>query len=154
MGKFDEELTKATNPWIIQIGKYLSSRDDMQENLKKENKSLDECFRYVLNEIANKYRKNNEKKLWVYGQDEEIYALAVHYYDEDDIEVPKTLPFVTNADGSVKKRISQSSKKKDTESITKKQTDSDKTKAQPKKKKPKKDKKVDENQLSLFNYLG
>lgn len=60
MGKFDEELSKTTNLWIRRIGNYLKSRDDLKENLKKENKSLDECFRYILNEIANEYRKDND----------------------------------------------------------------------------------------------
>lgn len=159
---FEEELKNTTNPWIKQIGEYLISREDIQENLKKENKSLDECFRFILNEIANQYRKNNEKELYVYGKDEEIYALAVHYYDEDDIKVPKTLNFVTNADESAKRRISKTNRSEDKkdmisddneESEKIKEHIQEKKKAQPKKKKTKKDK-VDNNQLSLFDYLG
>lgn len=158
---FEEELKNTTNPWIKQIGEYLISREDIQENLKKENKSLDECFRFILNEIANQYRKNNEKELYVYGKDEKIYALAVHYYDEDDIKVPKTLNFVTNADGSAKRRISKTNRSEDKKDIIYDDNEESekikehiqkKKKAQPKKK-SKKDK-VDENQLSLFDYLG
>lgn len=147
---FEEELENTTNPWIIQIAKYLSSRDDLKENLKKENKSLDECFRYILHEIANKYRKNNEQKLWVYGKDEEIYALAVHYYDEDDLKVPKKLNFITNADGSASKKFKKSNvnENKDDTPVN---TVSHKKVAQPKKAKKEK---VHDNQISLFDFLG
>ena len=150
MGKFDEELSKTTNLWIKRIGKYLKSRDDMQDNLKKENKSLDECFRYILNEIANEYRKDNERTLFVSGDDEEIYALAVHYYDEDDLKVPKTLNFITNADGSASKKFKKSNVNENKDDIPVK-TVSHKKVTQPKKAKKEK---VPDNQISLFDFLG
>ena len=150
MGKFDEELSKTTNLWIKRIGNYLKSRNDMQENLKKENKSLDECFRYILNEIAKEYRKNNENSLYVSGDDEEIYALAVHYYDEDDLKVPKTLNFITNADESASKKFKKSNVNENKDNIPVK-TVSHKKVAQPKKAKKEK---VPDNQISLFDFLG
>lgn len=150
MGKFDEELSKTTNLWIKRIGKYLKSRDDMQDNLKKENKSLDECFRYILNEIANEYRKDNERTLFVSGDDEKIYELAIHYYDEDDLKVPKTLNFITNADGSASKKFKKTSVNENKDDIPVKIV-SHKKVTQPKKAKKEK---VAENQISLFDYLG
>lgn len=48
----------------------------------KENKSIDECFNYILNEA----RKRGNA---VCMTDEEVFGLAVHYYDEDDIKVDK-----------------------------------------------------------------
>ena len=48
---------------------------------KKENKNLDECIQYILNEVY-KSKCNGYT-------DEEIYNIAVHYYDEDDIKVDK-----------------------------------------------------------------
>ncbi len=98
MDKFNEELKNATNPWIKRIGEYLLTRDDLKDNLSKENKTLSECFDYVLIELSKKAKRNNGVG-YVAGDDAEIYELAVHYFDEDDIEVGKK-NFETNADGS------------------------------------------------------
>lgn len=103
MDKFNEELASAKNMWVVRIGNYLKSRDDLHRNLEKDNKSLDECFRYVLNELAEKAKKTKEGNVgYVAGDDTEIYELAVHYYDEDDIKVPEKLNFRTNANGTAK----------------------------------------------------
>lgn len=98
MDRFNSELNKAKNPWIKRIGNYLLSREDLHENLKKENKSLKECFDYILIELSKKCKREG-KTGYIAGDDEEIYSLAVHYYDEDDIKVGKK-DFTTNADGS------------------------------------------------------
>lgn len=98
MDKFNSELNKVKNPWIKRIGNYLLSREDLHENLKKENKSLKECFDYILIELSKKCKREG-KTGYIAGDDEEIYSLAVHYYDEDDIKVGKK-DFTTNADGS------------------------------------------------------
>lgn len=123
MDKFNEELKKASNPWIQRIGNYLLSRDDIRENLKKENKSLKECFDYILIQLSEKAVRDGNVG-YAAGDDEEIYELAVHYYDEDDIKVGKK-GFRTNADGSAdaKKLIGKDSKnsdKKDEENVQKK----------------------------------
>lgn len=44
-----------------------------------ENKSLDECFQYILSEA----RKQGSS---VCMTDEEVFGLAVHYYDEPEIK--------------------------------------------------------------------
>ena len=46
----------------------------------KPNKNIDECFNYILNEA----RKRGSS---VCMTDDEVFGLAVHYYDEDDIKV-------------------------------------------------------------------
>lgn len=110
MEKFMEELKKAKNPWVKRIGNYLLSRDDMKENLKKESKSLKECFDYILIELSKKCVKDSGVG-YVAGDDKEIYALAVHYYDENDIQVGNK-NFTTNADGSAnQKRLAGSNSK-------------------------------------------
>ena len=94
------ELKKAKNPWIVKIGNYLLSREDIKGNLKKEKKSLDECFTYIINELAKKAKESQQGRVgFASGEDEELYALAVHYYDEDDIKVVRG-SYQTNADGS------------------------------------------------------
>ena len=100
MDKFEMELKKAKNPWIVKIGNYLLSREDIKGNLKKEKKSLDECFTYIINELAKKAKESQQGRVgFASGEDEELYALAVHYYDEDDIKVVRG-SYQTNADGS------------------------------------------------------
>lgn len=51
----------------------------------KENKSIKECCRYITQEVA-KSRKNQS---CVAVTDDEVYGMAIHYYDEDDIKVDK-----------------------------------------------------------------
>lgn len=46
----------------------------------KPKKNIDECFNYILSEA----RKRGSQ---VCMSDEEVFGLAVHYYDEDDIKV-------------------------------------------------------------------
>lgn len=154
--KFEDELKKATNPWIKRIGNYLLSRQDLKDNLKKENKSLEECFNYVLIEISNNAKKEGNIG-YASGDDEEIYALAVHYYDEDDIKVEK-INFRTNANGSAtaselseKLMKQKKSKTKDLSKENEKKNES-KEASQPKLKKAKKDK-IPDNQISLFDLL-
>jgi len=53
------------------------------EILKKENKNIDGCINYILNTV---------QKSGCNGfADEEIFGMAVHYYDEDNIEVGKPI---------------------------------------------------------------
>lgn len=82
MGKFDDELKKIKIPAIRKIALYLKSRDDIRENLDKENKSLEEMFSYILNHARQKATGG-----CACLSDEEVYGLAVHYYDEDDLKV-------------------------------------------------------------------
>ncbi|HEY1025323.1 MAG TPA: PcfK-like family protein [Sphingobacteriaceae bacterium] len=53
------------------------------ETLKKPNKNIDDCITYILNSV---------QKSGCNGfADEEIFGMAVHYYDEDNIEVGKPI---------------------------------------------------------------
>ena len=53
------------------------------ETLKKPNKNIGDCTNYILNEV-----KKSGKQGFV---DEEVFAMAVHYYDEDDIKPGKAI---------------------------------------------------------------
>lgn len=55
----------------------------------KPHKNIDECFSYILGEARRRGRE-------VCMTDEEVFGLAVHYYDEDDIKV-KPAPRVLSA---------------------------------------------------------
>lgn len=51
------------------------------EAYRKEGKNIDDCVTYILNEVQRSGCNG--------FTDGEIYSMAVHYYDEDDIEVGK-----------------------------------------------------------------
>jgi hypothetical protein len=53
------------------------------DTLKKENKNIDECINYIL-ETVQKSGCNG-------FADEEIFGMAKHYYDEDDLKSSKKI---------------------------------------------------------------
>lgn len=69
--------TNNDNPAKKAIKSYLDNRaaSDPQfaSSYAKKNKSLEECFRYILNEARSRGTE-------VCMTDEEVYGLAVHYY--------------------------------------------------------------------------
>jgi len=80
--KIQEERNNVDN-WLKVIADYLLTRDDIKDSLSKENKSLEECGQYILQEAQKKGSR-------VAMTDKEVFGLAVHYYDEDDITVKHT----------------------------------------------------------------
>lgn len=78
---------KSSKAAIDRIRQYLEERAGRDELFAaayaKEGKSVEECFRYILTEA----RKRGTA---VCMTDEEVFGLAVHYYDEDNIKVPAT----------------------------------------------------------------
>ena len=76
---------KGTEHFTRTIAEYLNQRamtDPLfAPNLQKPNKSIEECITYILCEV---------QKSGCNGFDnDEIYSMAVHYYDEDNIEIGK-----------------------------------------------------------------
>lgn len=74
---------KATDSFKTIISNHLQKLADKDplfaKTLKKENKNLDDCVTYILNQV---------KASGCNGfADEEIFGMAVHYYDEDNINV-------------------------------------------------------------------
>ncbi|NCT92923.1 MAG: PcfK-like protein [Chitinophagaceae bacterium] len=53
------------------------------ETLKKQNKNIDDCITYILNTVQESGSNG--------FADEEIYQMAVHYYDEDNIQPGKAI---------------------------------------------------------------
>lgn len=57
----------------------LAAKDPLfAETLKKPNKNMDDCITYILNKVKDS--KCNG------FSDEEIFDMAIHYYDEDDVK--------------------------------------------------------------------
>lgn len=64
-----------------EIKRYLDNRAQEDEQFavsySKETKSIEECCNYIIQEVRKTGR--------IGFADEEIYSLAVHYYDEDNL---------------------------------------------------------------------
>ena len=77
-----------TDQFTRTIAEYLNQRamtDPLfAPNLMKPNKNIEECITYILNEVQKSGCNGFE--------DDEIYSMAVHYYDEDDLEVGNAIP--------------------------------------------------------------
>ena len=87
---------KGTEHFTRTIAEYLNQRamtDPLfAPNLLKPNKNIEECITYILNEVqksgCNGFDDDDELlRAWL----EKIFSMAVHYYDEDDIEVGKAI---------------------------------------------------------------
>lgn len=77
-------MSKEQNHVKDAIKAYLDERakndEQFAQSYAKANKNIDECFDYVIGEV----RKRGNA---VYMTDAEVFGLAVHYYDEDDIKI-------------------------------------------------------------------
>lgn len=74
---------KVTEHFKQTIKAYLDERAKNDElfavSYTKENKNMDNCVTFILNQV---------KRSKCMGlTDEEVYSLAVHFFDEDDIEI-------------------------------------------------------------------
>lgn len=74
---------EATKVFKETIKSYLDNRA-LEDKLfatsyAKENKNLDDCVKYILGSVKESGRNG--------FTDDEVYSMAVHYYDEDDIKV-------------------------------------------------------------------
>ena len=71
---------KGTEQFARTIAEYLNGRamtDPLfAPNLQKPHKNIEECILYILSEVQRSGCNG--------FADEEIYSMAVHYYDEDD----------------------------------------------------------------------
>ena len=77
-----------TDQFTRTIAEYLNQRamtDPLfAPNLMNPNKNIEECITYILSEVQKSGCNGFE--------DDEIYSMAVHYYDEDDLEVGNAVP--------------------------------------------------------------
>lgn len=78
---------KATEHFKQTIKAYLDERAKNDElfavSYAKENKNMDDCVTFILNQV---------KRSGCMGfSDDEVFSLAVHFFDEDDIEIGKPL---------------------------------------------------------------
>lgn len=78
---------KPTTTFEKTIQDYLEKRANedilFAETLKKENKNIKDCCTYIMNQVQASGCNG--------FADEEIFGMAVHYYDEDVIEIGKPM---------------------------------------------------------------
>ena len=78
---------KGTEHFTRTIAEYLNQRAATDPlfapNLMKPHKNIEECVTYILNEVQKSGCNGFD--------DDEIYSMAVHYYDEDNIEIGKPI---------------------------------------------------------------
>lgn len=84
------ELTSFQSRIKAHLDEVAKKDKQFAQSYAKKNKSLEECERYILQEV----RKQAKGKNAVGCDDDDIYNLAIHYYDEDDIKVGGTKPKV------------------------------------------------------------
>ena len=76
-----------TDQFTRTIAEYLNQRamtDPLfAPNLMKPNKNIEECITYILSEVQKSGCNGFD--------DDEIYSMAIHYYDEDDLEVGNSI---------------------------------------------------------------
>lgn len=129
---------KGSNFFKNVIQDYLNSQAEKDElfakSLTKENKNIDDCITYILNQV---------KASGCNGfADEEVFQMAMHYYDEDELEIGKPI--------NAKVVVNHSNfedKKTEIQKV-------EKPKPQPKEKSPKVVKLKPGNQVSLFDFPG
>ena len=78
---------KATEHFKQTIKTYLDERAKNDElfavSYAKENKNMDDCVTFILNQV--------KRSKCMGFTDEEVYSLAVHFFDEDDIEIGNSI---------------------------------------------------------------
>ena len=90
--KTDTPKTKGGANYVIpaefkqEIESHLNSRPDMKGKLSANGKSLEGCCDYIFDVMRKRAEKNRGGKsaVGLYAPPEEIFGLAVHYYDESN----------------------------------------------------------------------
>lgn len=113
------------------------------EKMKDENKSIDKCMEFICAEVEKMSDKDS-----VCIDDDTVYGLAVHYYDEKNVEYESVNTRVVYA-GTItdeeKAAMQEEAKRKALEKLTEEQLKTF-TKKSVKKEQPKEE----QQQLSLF----
>lgn len=85
--KAEPKQDKATEQFKTIVKRFLTNKaltDELFEKCYlKENKNIDDCITFILNTV----KKSGECGF----TDDEVFNMAIHYYQEDDIEVGKPI---------------------------------------------------------------
>lgn len=97
--KSDTPKTKGGASYVIPaefkqaIEDYLNGRPDMADKLSKEGKTIDGCCDYIFDVMRKRAEKQRGGKsaVGLYASPDEIFSLAVHYYDESEESLKEEL---------------------------------------------------------------
>lgn len=97
--KSDTPKTKGGALYVIPkefkqaIEDHLKGRADMAEKLKQTGKSIDGCCDYIFDVMRKRAEKerNGKSAVGLYADPQEIFGLAVHYYDESEESLKEEL---------------------------------------------------------------
>jgi len=110
------------------------------ESLKKEDKNIDGCINYILHQV---------KKIGALGYtNTEIYGLAIHYYDEDDLDEFDPIDCGVVVDH--KPTLSEEEKQKLREQVREEEMEKERRRLHSAGKSKRIQKKKDEEQTNLF----
>lgn len=75
------------------IENYLNGRPDMVDKLKAKGKSIDGCCDYIFDVMRKRAEKNrgSNRVVGMYVNPDEIFGMAVHYYDESEESLKEEL---------------------------------------------------------------
>lgn len=138
MGKVNQSFRMAIQSYLEKKAKEDSL---FAVTYAKENKSIEECCDYIIGEARK--RGGNAVAM----TDDEVFGIAIHYYDEDDIKVNKLPKSVRTSVSSPKVKLTEEDEKKAREEAIKRLTEEQYASI---KKKPSKRKEKDVQQMTLF----
>lgn len=138
MGKVNQSFKMAIQSYLEKKAKEDSL---FAVTYAKDNKNLDECCDYIIGEARK--RGGNAVAM----TDDEVFGIAIHYYDEDDIKVNKLPKSVRTSVSSPKVKLTKEDEKKAREEAIKRLTEEQYASI---KKKPSKRKEKDVQQMTLF----
>ncbi len=135
---------KGTEHFKAVIKNYLDKRakEDPMFTVTYANplKNIDDCITYILNTVRSSGKNG--------FTDDEVYSMAVHYYDEDDIKVGKAI----NCNVVVNHSVDRLKQDKNETKQSKVQMFQDTRKMENQRRKNKKEKNNNQ-QLNLFDLL-
>ncbi len=75
------------------IENHLNGRPDMAEKLKAKGKTIDGCCDYIFSKMFKRAEKERGGKsaVGLYASPDEIFGMAVHYYDESEESLKEEL---------------------------------------------------------------
>lgn len=138
MGKVNQSFKMAIQSYLEKKAKEDSL---FAVTYAKDNKNLDECCDYIIGEARK--RGGNAVAM----TDDEVFGIAIHYYDEDDIKVNKLPKSVRTSVSSPKVKLTEEDEKKAREEAIKRITEEQYASI---KKKPSKRKEKNVQQMTLF----
>ena len=100
------------------LQQYAAKDEAFALKLQNPSKNIDTCIKYIYGEVCHKYVKEHKGVQIAAPTRDEVFGMAVHYYDEDAINI-RPMNFPAAVSGSVRSTSNSRAKKSDKETIKK-----------------------------------